>query len=175
MYMLKLSADNSLLLVVHTLSCQLRVYCIHIKWKLPSNPKQIPPNQLSPIPTLQVRHLKAEHNFAPVRSPSDPEGSPTGADQRNSSQAFLSHLELLPSAPISRHREATHPTIMAIFSCVHNSNNSSQQLQESFSIISRWELHTENQTLHSSFNKLLSKRNNANSITESTVRALTGS
>ena len=168
----KVRADNSLLLVIHTLSCQLRLYRIHIKWNAPSNPKQIPPPQLSPTPTLQVRRVKIEHHCAPIRSANDLEGSITGADPRNSSQAFLCHLEFLPSAPESRHREPTYPTVMAIFSCVQNSNNSSQQPQEPFSVVSRWELHTENQSLHSSFNKLASKRSSSSSMTEPTVRPL---
>ncbi len=161
--------------MVHTLSCQLRLYRIHVKWNLPTNPKQVPPTQLSPIATLHIRRVKIEQHFAPSRSANDAEGSVTGADSRNLFQTFLSHLELLPSAPESRHREPTYPTIMAVFSCVNNSNNISQQLQEPFSIISRWELRTENQTLHSSFDKLASKRNNASSMTESTVRPLTDS
>lgn len=161
--------------MAHTLSCQLRLYRINIKWNLPSNPKQIPPTQLSTIATLQVRRVKIELHCAPIRSANDAEGSISGGDPRNSFQAFLSHLEVLPSAPESRQKEPTYPTVMAVFSCVNNGSNGSQQLQEPFSIISRWELHTENQTLHSSFDKLASKKINASSMAESPVRHLTDS
>lgn len=162
--------DNALLLVVHTLSRHLRIYRIHIKWNLPSNPNQVPLTQLSPVPALQVRRVQIEHHCAPARSANDVDGLISGADPGNSSQAFLSHLELLPSAPESRHREATYPTVMAVFSSVQHSNHSSQQHQEPFSIVSRWELHSENQTLHTSFDKLASKKNSAGPITESPVR-----
>ena len=157
--------------MVHTVSCQLRLYRVRINWNMPPNPKQIPPTQLSPIPTLQVRHVKIEHHCAPFRPAGYSEGSITGPAPKDSSQAYLSHLELLPVAPESKHKDPTYPTIMAIFSCVQGNNNNSQQFQEPFSIISRWELHNENQTLHSSFGQLSSKKTGAKSVTESSVRS----
>ncbi len=155
--------------MVHTVSCQLRLYRVQINWNIPSNPKQIPPTQFSPIPTLQIRHVKLEHHCAPIRSLNDSDGAITGAGSRDPSQAYLSHLELVPMAPESKHRNPTYPTIVAIFSCVHNDNNSSQQFQEPFSIISRWELRSTNQSLHSSFGQLAFKRTNGSLVTESTV------
>ncbi len=161
---------NSLLLAVHTISCQFRLYSVYISWEQTSSSKQVPPTQVSPTPILQVRHVKLEHHCAPIHSANDSDGSMTAAGPRDTSQAYLSHLELLPLGPETKHAEPTYPTIMAVFTCVQDSNNNPSQLQEPFSVISRWELRTANQMLHSGFGQLASKKANESSVAQSPVR-----
>ena len=91
--------------------------------------------------------------------------SPTNFLMTPSTNAQLSHLELLPRAPDMRNIEGALPVIVAVFSHVPPSQQfSNEELREdSFSIMSRWELKTEKSTLHASFDTLASKKVNSSS------------
>lgn len=162
-------ADNTLLLAAHTISCQLRIYRIQVQWNLPANSNSVPEAQRAAVPRMQVQHIKLEQRFAPLHSAKDEDGSATSSSPLDPSQAHLSHLEFVPVAPESKQRGPTYPAVVAVFSCMPGSNSNGQQSQELFSIISRWELRSTNQTLHRSFTQLASKRANGNLNLESSV------
>ena len=89
--------------------------------------------------------------------------SPTNFLMTPSTNAQLSHLELLPRGPEMRNVESALPIVVAVFSYVPPSQQfSAEELREdSFSVISRWELRIEKSTLHSSFDVLASKMVNS--------------
>ena len=107
-------------------------------------------------PTLSIRHVKAANECYSLSTES---GSPTSFLMNPSTNAQLSHLELLPQGP-ERNVDGALPTIIAVFSYVPQSQQfSNEELREdAFSVISRWELKTEKSTLHASFDTLASKK-----------------
>ena len=62
----------------------------------------------------------------------------------------------------------TFPTIVAAFSCLTLSNDyqSPELREESFTVVSRWELRNEKSTLHPSFDILASKKSGSSSGTD---------
>ncbi|KAH0564742.1 hypothetical protein GP486_001870 [Trichoglossum hirsutum] len=162
--------DNSLLLVIYTTSHQIRLYRININWNIPANQKPIPQSQVPSTATLQINHVKVDDFCFPVGPVENKDISQIGQNDISRvevSRAQLSHLEMVPPAPLpSKHSEPSYPTIMAIFSCVPSHFEESQQNIDTFSVITRWELRSTPQNLHSSFDKLGTRKSNVGSTNE---------
>ena len=151
----KQTQDDSILLLIHTSSRQLRLYRVLISWFGQDQAGSTGPGMSSP--TLSIRHMKVANECYPLNTESS---SPTNFLMTPSTNAQLSHLELLPRGPETRNVDGALPTIVAVFSYVPQSQQfSNEELREdAFSVISRWELKTEKSTLHASFDTLASKR-----------------
>ena len=117
------------------------------------------------MPSLTVRHLKEINDCCPITVDNDHHSSFL---MTPSPDAYLSHLELLPRGPDLPGKETTFPTIVAAFSYLALSNGyeSPGLRQETFTVVSRWELRNEKSTLHPSFDILASKRSGSSSGTD---------
>lgn len=88
-----------------------------------------------------------------------------GAESKIRIPAQLTHLSFLPKTP--EQHDGTLPTIQAIFSTPPNiiSLDQAQAQQNPFSIMVRWEVHhTQQNQLHSSLDKVTSKKKSVSSV-----------
>ncbi|KAI9763955.1 MAG: mediator complex subunit [Geoglossum simile] len=167
--------DNSLLLVIHTTSHQIRLYRININWNIPANQKPIPQSQVPSTASLQISHVKVDDFCFPLghvegKDVSQSQIGLNDISRGNMSRAQLSHLEMIPPAPqLSKHSEPSYPIIMAAFSYVPTPLEESQQNIDTFSVIARWELRSAAQKLHPSFDKLGTRRNSVGSTNEQSL------
>jgi hypothetical protein len=147
--------DNSLLMAVVTTAQQLRVYRIHINWGLPPGQTSVQANmQFAPNPTISCRQLTVMdlHPGMPSRDDS------STASYRDRSHIQLSHLEFIGPIPITKHSSAP-PILLAAFS--HVATPGSQAHIDPFTLFLRWELRQSQQSMHSSFAQLSSRRSGA--------------
>ena len=156
------SIDDTILILVHTASRQLRLHRLTIDWHQPNAGGS--GNPASQLPTFSIQHLKTVDYCCPITGESDPDSNFL---MTPSSDAQLSHLEILPRPEI-RNKDDSYPTIVAAFSYLAPLNyyHNSELREEAFSVISRWELRNEKTTLHSSFDTLASKKVNSSTSTE---------
>lgn len=139
------SADGSLLLIVHSMSHQHRLYRVQIKWT--PAPQPGPNGQAPPHPEILVTNVKSiVPGFDDIQLPQQ------DADEPARVQPQLSHLELLPVPPHMPSGDSIKPTVMAVFS--HLSDPQSATYQESCSIVARWELQAVQPKLHPLFDQL---------------------
>ena len=131
----------TLLLVTHDLGKRFRLYKITITW----NPMQHPTTQGAPpnitvAPTLEIGHLTMLEHVAPQQHDA----------------ARLSDLQLLPRIPpvATEPGSTSLPTVLAVFTRATIPADTSQQAQEAFSVMARWNVETVVPTLHEAFAKL---------------------
>ena len=78
-----------------------------------------------------------------------------------SSEAQLSHLELLPQAADPRSKESASPTILATFSYLPNQYSVNGVREQPYTVLSRWVMRNVETTLHTAFGSLTSKKSNS--------------
>ncbi|KAL9116271.1 MAG: hypothetical protein Q9187_007206, partial [Circinaria calcarea] len=139
--------DDAILLLVYTSNKQLRLYRITIQWPQTNLGGQLPSG--ASLPSLTIRHLKEVNDCFPMTVDNDHHSSFLLTPP---SDAYLSHLELLPRGPE--------------LPALSNGFHSPELREESFTVVSRWELRNEESTLHSSFDILASKRSGSSSSTD---------
>lgn len=150
--------DNTLLLVVHTMGKQLRLFRIDFGWS-PANSKQQDPLMPSTsCPAIHIQHNKIEGTCSPLYVTQDVPDPTSGIARGFMSQPQLSHLDLMPHGPETRNREPTYPTVVAVFSHIPNQYDKSQLHEDAFSIMARWELCVTKAGLHPAFDQLASKK-----------------
>jgi mediator of RNA polymerase II transcription subunit 16 len=143
-----------------------------MKWNVPP-PKhaQQPPKPMDK-PELQVSKIYVEDSCYPVSSvvSEDLNAEPESGLQI---PAQLTHLNFLPVTP--EKDDGTLPTVQAIFSTPPNivSCDQSQPQQSPCSIIVKWEVHrTQQNQLHSSLDKVTSKKKSISSVPARSVFVL---
>ena len=161
--------DNTLLLVVHTMGKQLLLFRIELEWSPANSKQQDPLMPSSSCPIIHIQHVKIEGMCSPLSVTQDINDPTSGIGRGFVSQAQLSHLDLMPHGPETRHREPTYPTIIAVFSHIPNQYDKGQLHEDAFSIIARWELCITKVGLHSAFDQLASKKTQAAQIGDLTV------
>lgn len=150
--------DNTLLLVVHTMSKQLRLFRINFEWSSANSKQQDTLMPSTSCPVIRIQHVKIEGTCSPLYATQDVPDPTSGIARGFMSQAQLSHLDLIPHGPETRNRERTSPTIMAVFSHIPNPYDKSQLHEDAFSIMARWELCITKAGLHPAFDQLASKK-----------------
>ncbi|KAF2266920.1 hypothetical protein CC78DRAFT_566632 [Lojkania enalia] len=156
--------DNTLLLAAYDVSGRLHLYRIEAKWNIPQ-PK--PGHQPKPFekPDLQVSQIDVIDDCYPASSAVANGDLNATSELRISIPAQLAHLNFLPKTPDGN--DGSVPTIQAIFSTAPNlaSFDQTQPHQSPFSIIVRWEVHqTQQNQLHSSLDKVTSKKKSVSSV-----------
>ena len=150
--LISLSGD-SLLLTVHTAGKQLRLYRATIDWQQSTGKDQIASG-----PKISFQHLETIDACCPMLDY-------TTQNQETyilpSSEAQLSHLELLPQAADPRSKESASPTILATFSYLPNQYSVTGVREQSYTILSRWVMRNVESTLHTVFGSLTSKKSNS--------------
>ncbi|MCJ1321765.1 mediator complex subunit [Xylographa vitiligo] len=144
---------DSLLLTVHTAGKQLRLYRATIDWQQSTGKDQIASG-----PKISFQHLETIDACCPMLDY-------TTQNQETyilpSSEAQLSHLELLPQAADPRSKESASPTILATFSYLPNQYSVTGVREQSYTILSRWVMRNVESTLHTVFGSLTSKKSNS--------------
>jgi mediator of RNA polymerase II transcription subunit 16 len=148
---------------------QLHLYRVEINWKytppVPTKPGQPPPPPKPIHPELDIIEILVEDHCYPTSSPLANGSQQEATEAKIRVPAQLTHLNFLPKTP--RDNGETLPTIQAIFSTPPNivSFDQTQSLQNSYSILVRWEVHTKQQNqLHSSLDKVTSKKKSVGSV-----------
>jgi len=132
-------AENGdhILLCTHDIARNFWLYRVTINWNLAQQSKGNT-GVTSIAPTLEFGRLTTlEH---------------VGA--QHSETARLSHLRIVPTPPNVADQTPLLPTILAVFAHAPMPTNESQQHQESFSVIARWDVEPAAPILHESFAKL---------------------
>ena len=143
---------------------RLHHYQVEAKWNIPP-PKPGQPPQRFEKPELLVTSLGVEDDCFPISTAAvngDLNGSP---ESKIRIPAQLTHLNFLPRTP--EQNDETVPTIQAIFSTPPNivSFDQTQPQQYPSSILVRWEVHPmQRHQLHSSLDKVTSKRKSVSSV-----------
>jgi mediator of RNA polymerase II transcription subunit 16 len=117
------------------------------------------------VPELQVSEIRTEDHCYPTSSAVVNGDINTGAESKIRLPAQLTHLNFLPRT--LEQNDGTLPTIQAIFSTPPNivSFDQTQPQQNPFSILVRWQIHqTQQNQLHSSLEKVTSKKKSVSSI-----------
>ncbi|KAF2182172.1 hypothetical protein K469DRAFT_669982 [Zopfia rhizophila CBS 207.26] len=154
--------DNTLLLAAYDVVGRLHLFRVEVKWNVPPQKQGQPPKSFSP-PSLEVTHIGCEDNCYPTTSTANGDLNGGSGDVRIPVQ--LTHLNFLPITPDQT--DGTLPTIQAIFSTPPNivSLDQTQPQQNPLSIIVRWEVrHTQQNQLHSSLDKVTSKRKSVSAV-----------
>ena len=133
---------SSLLLVTHDLGTRFRLYKITIAWNMlqhPANQPGVAPN-VTVAPAIEIGHLTMLEHVAPQQADA----------------ARLSELQLLPRIPpvATEPTSMSLPTVLAVFTRATIPADATQQAQEAFSVIARWNVETVVPTLHPAFAKL---------------------
>ncbi len=139
-------AIDTLLIALATSSKQLRVVRVVIQWGLPQVDKQVPPGSVPLRPSLRESHVAVTNwiQHGPGESPLD------------GSMTQLSHIEILPSAPVGPSQPMGPPVVLTVRSYVPQ--DASSYHQDSQSIIDRWEVVSDQtQSLHQAFQQLGAK------------------
>ena len=147
------SAENTLLLVVRSVTAQYRMYRVDIAWNAPATAR--PPHQLPalPPPKIGVTPLKVLGCLL-----EDLQG---GLVQTLPDAPQLSHLELVPYASGPDPSEQSSTTLLAAFSHLPHSNAPDESA--TYSIVTRWDISSALQRLHHSFGQLASKKHSPSS------------
>ena len=144
---------DSLLLVAHTAGKQLRLYRATIDWQLSTGKDQIASG-----PKIAFQHLETIDECCPMLDY-------TSQNQETyilpSSEAQLSHLELLPQAADLRSKESASPTILATFLYLPTLYSVNEVREQPYTILSRWVMRNVESTLHTAFGSLTSKKSNS--------------
>ncbi|MCJ1284725.1 mediator complex subunit [Xylographa opegraphella] len=144
---------DSLLLAVHTTGKQLRLYRATIDWQQPAGKEPA-----SSEPKISFQHLETIDDCCPMLDY-------TTQNQETytlpSSEAQLSHIELLAQAADPRSKESASPTILATFSYLPNQYSVSGVHELPYTILSRWVMRNVESTLHSVFGSLTSKKSSS--------------
>lgn len=148
--------DNTLYLIVRTLSRKYRLYRVHINWNLATQASAGHP-QIPSSPVILIQNLKVA-----LSAMEETQCSSRLANDASQIPLPLSHLELLPVAPQSKHSEPTAPTILMVFS--HLQGPQSPGFQESYSVFVRWEMQPMRHKLHPQFDQLNSKKKSIGSL-----------
>ena len=131
---------DHLLLVTHDMGKRFRLYKIMITW----NPTQQNRQGAQPViivaPTFEIGHLTVLEHVAPQQADA----------------ARLSDLRLVPGIPIvaAEPTLSPSPTILAVFTRATLPADATQQQQEAYSVVSRWQVESVVPALHESFAKL---------------------
>lgn len=149
--------DNTLLLIVRTISRKYRLYRLHINWNVPPTQASAGHPQVPSSPVISIQNVKVA-----VSAMEEIQHSSRLANDAPQMPPQLSHLELLPVAPQSKNSEPTSPTILMVFS--HLQEPQSPGYQENHSVIVRWELQSVTQKLHPQFDQLNSKKKGISSF-----------
>ncbi|KAF2018963.1 hypothetical protein BU24DRAFT_109366 [Aaosphaeria arxii CBS 175.79] len=156
--------DDTLLLAAHDISGRLHLYRVETKWNYqPPQPGQ-PPKPLD-RPEVTVTLISIEDQCYPVSAASVTGDLTSSPDSKIRIPAQLTHLNFLPITP--EQNDGTLPTIQAIFCTPPNpvSFDQSEQPQNPFSIIVKWEIHHVQQNqLHSSLDNVTSKKKSVSSV-----------
>ncbi|MCJ1388619.1 mediator complex subunit [Xylographa bjoerkii] len=144
---------DSLLLAVHTAGKQLRLYRAAIDWQQPTGK-----DQLASGPRISFQHLETIDDCCPML---DYITQNQETYILPSSEAQLSHLELLPQAADPRSKESASPTILATFSYLPNHYTDNEIREQPYTILSRWVMRNVESTLHTAFGSLTSKKSNS--------------
>ena len=139
-----------MLLAVHAVNKQIRLYRVRIAWQQASGKDTV-----SFFPKINLQNIEMISDFMPTVQTL--EGT-TDMFMVQSSNAQLSHLELLAPASKIDSKETTSPCLIAVFSHVLDQYGASELRGQAFSILSRWDVGIESSTIHSSFSQLASKR-----------------
>ncbi|KAF2108513.1 mediator complex, subunit Med16 [Lophiotrema nucula] len=156
--------DNTLLLAAYDVVGRLHLYRIETKWNVPKPTHGQPPKPFEK-PELQVSEVDVLDSCYPVSSDVANGDLNTTSESRTRMPAQLTHLNFLPITLESN--DGSIPTIQALFSTPPNMVSLDQtQLQQSpYSIVVRWEVHHTQQTqLHSSLDKVTSKKKSVGSL-----------
>ncbi|KAF2735226.1 hypothetical protein EJ04DRAFT_576318 [Polyplosphaeria fusca] len=150
--------DNTLLLAAFDVSGRLHLSRVEIKWNVPQKREQ--GQKYFDKPELHVADLDVLDNCYPT-SPADLNAT---SESRIRLAAQLTHLNFLPSTP--EQNDGSVPTIQAIFSAPPNIVSYDQTPQQNpFSIVLKWEVHhTQQNQLHSSLDKVTSKKKSVSSV-----------
>ena len=140
-----------MLLAVHTVNKQIRVYRVRIAWQQQTSGKDPMPS----FPKLILQNIEMIRDFAPTVQSME---NTANMFMISSSNAQLSHLELLAPAPKIDSKETTSPCLIAVFSHVPDQYGISELRGQAFSILSSWDVGMESSTIHSSFSQLALKR-----------------
>lgn len=146
---------DHLLLVTHELRKRFRLYKISITWNASQQTRSNGMQYTAVAPTLEIGHLTMVGHIA----------------AQHADAARLSLLKIIPATPaFVEYGTVTSPTILAVFTRAPMPVDPTQQVQELFSVISRWHLEMVTPTLHESFLKL--KKSNSITPTQAPVSVL---
>ncbi|KAF2704559.1 hypothetical protein K504DRAFT_461321 [Pleomassaria siparia CBS 279.74] len=164
--------DNTLLLAAYDVSDRLHLYRVEAKWNIPPTK---PGHQAKYFekPDLHVSEIDVVDSCYPVSSPVVNGDIQTGSETSLQLPAQLTHLHFLPITP--EKGDGTYPTIQAIFSTPPNIVNFDQAhtQQTPCSIVVRWDVHhTQQNQLHSSLDKVTSKKKTISSVPGRSVFSL---
>jgi mediator of RNA polymerase II transcription subunit 16 len=164
--------DNTLLLAAYDVSSRLHLYRVEAKWNVPTLKQGQHPPKLIDKPELLVSEIHVEDSCYPISSVDDGDLNP-GPESGLRIPAQLTHLNFLPITP--EKEDGTLPTIQAIFSTPPNivSFDHTQPQQSPCSITVKWEVHhTQQNQLHSSLDKVTSKKKSIGSVPARSVFVL---
>lgn len=128
---------DHLLLCTHDKARNLWLYKITINWNI----AQIPRGHASVTivnPSLEIGHLAALQHVA----------------AEHSDTARLSHLRIVPTPPDVAEQGPLLPVVLAVFTHATSPTDGTEQHQDTFSIVARWQVESTAPTLHESFAKL---------------------
>lgn len=157
--------DNTMLLAAYDVSSRVHLYRIEVKWAAPPQQKQGQPTKPWEKPSLQVAGVSVEDNCFPTSSTTGSNDISGAPESKLRIPAQLTHFSFLPTTPDAN--DGTLPTIQAIFSTPPNnvSFEQPQPQQNPCSIIVKWEVHhTQRNQLHSSLDKVTSKKKSVSSV-----------
>ncbi|KAF2002790.1 hypothetical protein P154DRAFT_520560 [Amniculicola lignicola CBS 123094] len=157
--------DDTLLLAAYDASCRMHIYRVEAKWNVPPPPKQGHSAKPFDKPELQVTEVDVVDDCYPTSPSIATNDLGTGPESRIRLPAQLTHLSFLPITP--EKDSGTLPTIQAIFASPPNviSLDQTQSHMNPFSILVKWEVqHTQQNQLHSSLDKVTSKKKSVSSV-----------
>ncbi|KAF2238203.1 hypothetical protein EV356DRAFT_440443 [Viridothelium virens] len=149
--------DAKLLLVTHNISRQMQLFSVRLNW---NEKKQVVRGQQFTTgvdPVMEASTLNTVAFFAPLQNNVDESSLASMTDLRDTSLAQLTHLQLLPASFDLNWEQRTRPLLVAVFSHDGNTAHPSNAHQGDFNVMSQWELHNVQLTLHPTFKELNSK------------------
>ncbi len=129
-----------MLLATHSADRRLRLYRVSIDFQ-----------QM----LFHTQHLKTIDYCSPLNQPGN--GFPLNYDASHQ----LSHLQMLPPGPETRHREPKLPFILAVFSQVPDYSQDPMTREGFSTVLARWEFCGRKPTLNSTFEELNPPKLNA--------------
>jgi hypothetical protein len=129
-----------MLLVTHSADKRLRLYRITIDFQ-----------QM----LFSAQHVKTIDHCSPLEQTDN--SSPKSYDS-----SCLSHLQILPPGPETRHREPKDPFILAIFSQIPDQTHDPTTQEGLSTVLARWQLCSQKPKLNTSFEQLIPKKLSGN-------------
>ncbi|KAK2861130.1 hypothetical protein FQN49_004519, partial [Arthroderma sp. PD_2] len=148
---------GGIMVVTYSASNDLRLYRALLKWEgAPVDSAHQRPNNSIAVPSIQLVHIEVEVPHV-LPSPSTHVLGNSENISNNANGLFaLTHLQVI-ACPVDTPGGQTAPVILAVFSCpIHNTHGRSHL--EHPSVLARWEFHSANQSLHRSFDNIVSKQ-----------------